>query len=673
MHFFRILLAAIFLLGFIFGNCWAQPMPAPPVPGLDWQFVRTDALAAVWYNLEELRQNQPLQELFDADQIAERFRLGIRHEKSLPWKTVTQCYLKPQDTSPTAHPSEEFVDVYTGPDSSTREQLITQLQAQLNKNRRTGDDSGPKIISLRVPELPDEFRMLSLKSVAEIGDEWRRNPVLMNHGENRLVMGGQGETLVRLLAPGTTPAEWTKLLTLQKLNQATIVGALDLSEYRKLNPGQRLNLFRWRYDLQAIYGGLHLVQDKIDQLVWGVSLRDGAQFIAIAQCPSESSASALKLLLEAHHQSLLPAIPNYLNQLSQLPTKRELADALMLDMRQGLKSIDIQQRGNLVRLSFQFPQRVFESIVAIRKDVAEQQESTKNARMIALAMLSYTQAYFQYPPAVKYSKTSAVPVSWRVLILPFLGEKKLYEEYNQNEPWDSEQNKKVLAQMPAVFRSAGAPQDSTNTHYVVLTHSKSLFPLATPTVPAAVPQRMVIDGTSNTLMLVEATDGIPWTQPEDLPIADPPTIPKLGIGPGPMFLAAFGDGTLRRLPREMDDKLFAGILLRNDGSVSNFKEQYPELGQVAAFPILTLRIPQGPPTHQAQPKSATKAGVSAKSPEGVIKKDDGAAEKPQSDNEPRKEPSSQSKQHKIEQANQAIAMLKKMQESQDNRVEKKAP
>jgi hypothetical protein len=39
-------------------------------------------------------------------------------------------------------------------------------------------------------------------------------------------------------------------------------------------------------------------------------------------------------------------------------------------------------------------------------------------------------------------------LSWRVALLPYLEEMLLYNEFNLNEPWDSEHNKKLIAKMP---------------------------------------------------------------------------------------------------------------------------------------------------------------------------------------------------------------------------------
>lgn len=56
------------------------------------------------------------------------------------------------------------------------------------------------------------------------------------------------------------------------------------------------------------------------------------------------------------------------------------------------------------------------------------------------------------PPAV-HSKDGKPLLSWRVLVLPYIEEDKLYREFHLDEPWDSPHNKKLLSRMPAVLRS----------------------------------------------------------------------------------------------------------------------------------------------------------------------------------------------------------------------------
>src|SRR5262245_25506596 len=80
-------------------------------------------------------------------------------------------------------------------------------------------------------------------------------------------------------------------------------------------------------------------------------------------------------------------------------------------------------------------------------------ESSKNSRKIAVAILSYHNAHLQFPPPAGHDKDGLQLLSWRVHVLPFLGEQDLYNEFHLNEPWDSEHNKSLIARMPAVFKN----------------------------------------------------------------------------------------------------------------------------------------------------------------------------------------------------------------------------
>jgi hypothetical protein len=43
--------------------------------------------------------------------------------------------------------------------------------------------------------------------------------------------------------------------------------------------------------------------------------------------------------------------------------------------------------------------------------------------------------------------------SWRVLLLPYIEEDKLYAEFRLDEPWDSEHNVRLIDRMPRLYRA----------------------------------------------------------------------------------------------------------------------------------------------------------------------------------------------------------------------------
>ena len=75
-----------------------------------------------------------------------------------------------------------------------------------------------------------------------------------------------------------------------------------------------------------------------------------------------------------------------------------------------------------------------------------------NLKEIQLALLNYESAKGSLPPAYIADATAKPMHSWRVLILPYLGEMALYNKYNFNEPWNGPNNSKLAAQVPDVFR-----------------------------------------------------------------------------------------------------------------------------------------------------------------------------------------------------------------------------
>ncbi len=165
-----------------------------------------------------------------------------------------------------------------------------------------------------------------------------------------------------------------------------------------------------------------------------------------------------------------------------------------------------------------------------------------NLKAIALAMHNYVDQQGTFPPAAKYDANGKPVLSWRVLILPYLEQQGLYEQFHLDEPWDSPHNKPLADRMPTVFQCESAQRPSPSlTTYQVVVDPRSMFTGE----PTEVPVSSVSDGTRATLLVVEAANPVPWTKPEDLSLAS--SEPLLGMGskhPGG-FVAAMADGSFR--------------------------------------------------------------------------------------------------------------------------------
>src|SRR5205814_1696406 len=69
------------------------------------------------------------------------------------------------------------------------------------------------------------------------------------------------------------------------------------------------------------------------------------------------------------------------------------------------------------------------------KDPAEE-----HLKQLAGALDKYHEKHGSYPPAALCDGEGRPVLSWRVALLPYLGEEALYNEFKLDEPWDSLHN-----------------------------------------------------------------------------------------------------------------------------------------------------------------------------------------------------------------------------------------
>ena len=79
------------------------------------------------------------------------------------------------------------------------------------------------------------------------------------------------------------------------------------------------------------------------------------------------------------------------------------------------------------------------------------------------------------PPAFTVDQAGKPLHSWRVLILPYLGEKErdLYSKIRLDEPWDSDYNRQFQTETPDVYHCPSNP--TTDACYSVVVGPNSLF------------------------------------------------------------------------------------------------------------------------------------------------------------------------------------------------------
>jgi len=202
------------------------------------------------------------------------------------------------------------------------------------------------------------------------------------------------------------------------------------------------------------------------------------------------------------------------------------------------------------------------------REAARRAQCTNNLKQMALAMHNYHAANNAFPKPALTDKDGKALLSWRVAILPYIEQNDLYNRFKLDEPWDSPHNKELIKEMPQTFvcpsRANVAPGTTT---YRVFVGAGALFEKGKDIGIAD-----ITDGTSNTIMIAESNEAVPWTKPDAELDFDPAAKPSLfgagSIHPGG-FNASMADGSVRFFKTTINLDVFRALITRAGGEVIN--------------------------------------------------------------------------------------------------------
>jgi hypothetical protein len=192
---------------------------------------------------------------------------------------------------------------------------------------------------------------------------------------------------------------------------------------------------------------------------------------------------------------------------------------------------------------------------------AQKKQAENNFKQILIAMHGYHDANGTWP-------ADSAGLSWRVQLLPYLEEEKLYKQFDLTAAWDSDANKKLIDEMPKVFAPVRTLKAEKGETFL-----RGFGGSSPATAGIFQPgQRLTIagitDGTSNTIAVIDAGEPVVWTKPGTDLDPDAKEFPKLGkMIDGDYFFAAMCDGSVRKVKREFDEKTMKAAVSRCGGEV----------------------------------------------------------------------------------------------------------
>jgi hypothetical protein len=259
------------------------------------------------------------------------------------------------------------------------------------------------------------------------------------------------------------------------------------------------------------------------------------------------------------------------------PPPRKKGTGLMIGILVGVFLLCCGGGGTAVYLIYRGVKKTVEQVGTTMEGFVESEQSKQNLIRIGSAIQQYENANGAFPNNTYETRPKGTRplLSWRVHILPYLGaqEKALYQQFKLEEPWDSPNNIRLVNQMPAIF---GTPTAQTKagpgkTFYRGFSHRGGMF--EKPNMPGDQPPKITMagikDGTSSTILVVDAGEAVEWTKPDDIDFGPARPRPELGGAyPNvPWVMILMCDGTVRKYIKTTPESTLRMLADRQDGQV----------------------------------------------------------------------------------------------------------
>ncbi len=350
---------------------------------------------------------------------------------------------------------------------------------------------------------------------------------------------------------------------------------------------------------EALIGGLALqLLRRVDAYTFSADFSQGSRLRWEITATSTEDAELLHDLIRGWQATLKLALPTLLSAMRDDGATgieaeiQGIAGRVLTEVLSGIKTsrtddrvvMQLETKGNHAELL-----ALAAKAVAAARQEGPIVQSTNNLRQLALGMHNFHDTFNALPSHANYpeardkeGKEARPLLSWRVHILPFIEGSDLYRQFRFDEPWDSDHNKKLIAKMPAVFKSPGLDLAEGKTCYLVPVGNDPRYGTMFPTGPTfanrgatarGLSLGAITDGTSNTVMILEAPPekAVTWTKPDDWEVNVKDAKKGLFGARKGFLLAAFGDASAQRVSEKASAEAVLRLLGRADGEVVDFE------------------------------------------------------------------------------------------------------
>jgi hypothetical protein len=232
------------------------------------------------------------------------------------------------------------------------------------------------------------------------------------------------------------------------------------------------------------------------------------------------------------------------------------------------------------------------------REAAMRMSAVNDMKLLTIALHNYASDNKEtLPPHALYNRDGQALLSWRVLILPYVEEEPLFKEFRLDEPWDSPHNLRLLPRMPKVYAPAWKTENPKghSTYYQVFVGKGAAFEGREGLrIPGDFP-----DGISQTILIVEAANAVPWTKPADLRYSPEAPLPPRGRSRRNTSSWRWPTEAPGRFGRRRPARRRCGRQSRGTGTTGS-----APTGEAASTPVTVAALVRAAPAPRTSPPAA---------------------------------------------------------------------